>query len=239
LYDNLLIVNASVESSALVALDKRTGEEVWRAKGIGSSWNTPIVVGEAEDAQLVVSVRKEVFGFDPRSGEKLWYAEGVDRYVCPSVVAHDGVAYVIGGGHTSLAVRTGGRGNVTDSHVVWRKSTGANVPSPIYVDGHLYWPDDGAGTLVCQDASTGEIVSQQRLSPRPGRIWASPVLADGRLYLVSQYAGTYVVAAKPEFELLAHNVIEGDESRTNASPAVSDGQLFLRSDANLYCIGAK
>jgi hypothetical protein len=64
-------------------------------------------------------------------------------------------------------------------------------------------------------------------------------LADGKLYLVSQYAGTYVVAAKPEFELLAHNTIEGDDSRTNASPAISDGHIFLRTDANLYCIGAK
>jgi outer membrane protein assembly factor BamB len=222
-----------------VALDKLTGEEVWRAGGIKSSWNTPIVVGSGDSAELVVSIRSEVFGFNPRSGEKLWFAEGVDRYVCPSVIAHEGVVYVIGGGHTSLAVRTGGRGDVTKSHVVWRQKKGANVPSPIYHDGHLYWPSDDGGALVCQDAATGETVFQQRLEPRPGRIWASPLLADGKLYLVSQYAGTYVVAAKPEFELLAHNTIEGDDSRTNASPAISDGHIFLRTDANLYCIGAK
>ena len=204
LHGDLLIVNASVESGSLIALNKLTGKEVWRAKGIGSSWNTL----------------------------------GVKRYVCPSVVAHKTIVYCLGGGHTSLAVRTGGRGDVTESHGVWRLSTGSNVSSPVYYQGHLYWTRDGS-TVCCQNPATGKFVYRERLKPGPGRIWSSPVLADGKLYFVSQHKGTYVVAAKPKFELLAHNVFAADDSRANASSAISNGQLLLRTDRNLYCIGGK
>jgi outer membrane protein assembly factor BamB len=240
LYKNLLIVNASVESGSLVALNKADGKEVWRTKGIQSAWNTPVLVkAPSGDTELVISVQNRLLGFDPETGKELWNADGVHRYVCPSVVAHDGVVYAIGGGHTSLAVKAGGRGDVTKTHVVWRESKGSNVGSPVYHDGHIYWASDGGGVVYCQEAATGKIVYQQRLEPASGLIYASPVLADGKIYYVSQHKGTYVVAAKPKFELLARNVFEDDSSRTNASPAVSDGQLLLRTDQNLYCIGKK
>jgi outer membrane protein assembly factor BamB len=239
LYGKLLIVNGSVESGSLVALDKASGKEVWRAKGINSAWNTPLLVDRKETTELVISISDHVIGFNPDTGGELWRVEGVHRYVCPSVVSHEGMVFAIGGGHTSLAVRCGGEGDVKDSHEVWRKTKGSNVGSPIYHEGHLYWASDDGGIICCQDAATGETVFEKRLEPGPGRIWSSPVLAGGKLYFVSQHKGTYVVAAKPEFELIAHNVIEGDDSRTNASPAVSGGQLLLRTDRFLYCIGNK
>jgi outer membrane protein assembly factor BamB len=238
LYKDLLIVNASVESGALVALDKGTGKEVWRAPGISSAWNTPVLVTPPNgEVELVVSVQDRLVGLNPDTGKELWRAEGVHLYVCPSVVAHDGVVYAIGGGHTSLAVRAGGRGDVTKTHTLWRVKKGSNVSSPIYHDGHLYWANDHGGVVNCQDAATGKFTYQERLKPSAGIIYGSPVLADGRLYYVSQRGGTYVVAATPKFELLAHNVIAGDDSRANASIAVSHGRLLLRTDQYLYCIG--
>ncbi|HWB13600.1 MAG TPA: PQQ-binding-like beta-propeller repeat protein [Pirellulales bacterium] len=237
LFGNLLIVNASVESGSLVALDKLSGREVWRAGGINSSWNTPILVPTKSPKELVVSIEGRLLGFDPITGGPLWNADGIHRYVCPSVVAHEDVVYAIGGGHTSLAVRSGGHGDVTATHTLWRKEKGSNVSSPIYHDGHVYWAHDGGGFVCCQKAADGETVYQERLEPRPGNFWSSGVLAGGNLYFVSQHNGTYVVAARPKFELVAHNVLVDDDSRTNASPAVSDGQLFLRTDRNLYCIG--
>jgi outer membrane protein assembly factor BamB len=240
LYKGVVIVNASVESGALVALDKRDGKEVWRAPEIRSSWNTPVIVPVPSGGiELVVSVENRLLGLDPETGKGLWSADGIHRYVCPSVVAHAGVVYAIGGGHTSLAVRAGGRGDVTKTHVLWRQNKGSNVPSPVYHDGHLYWASDGGGLVTCQDAATGKVVYQHRLKPDAGIIYASPVLAGGNLYVVSQHKGTYVVAAKPEFELRAHNVFADDASRTNASPAVSNGQLLLRSDQYLYCLGTR
>lgn len=240
LYKDLLIVNASVESGSLVALNKNTGKEVWRTPGINSAWNTPVLVTTPEKTQeLVVSVQDRVVAVDPDTGKELWRAEGVHRYVCPSVVAHDGVVYAIGGGSTSLAVKSGGKGDVLKTHGVWRQNKGSNVGSPIYHDGHLYWASDSGGVVHCQDAATGKDVYAERLKPPAGQIWASPVLADGKLYYVSKENGVYVVAAQPKFELLAHNVIDAEKVRSNASLAVSEGQLFLRNDRYLHCIGKR
>lgn len=239
-YKDTLIVNASVESGAVVALNRKDGKEVWRAPGINRAWNTPVLVTTVDKAvELVVSVQDRVVGLDPDTGKEFWRAEGVHRYVCPSVVAHDGVVYAIGGGSTSLAVKAGGRGDVTKTHVVWRENKGSNVGSPVYHEGHLYWANDGGGTVHCQDAATGKTVYSERLAPASGQIWASPVLAGGNLYYVSKANGVYVVAADPKYKLVAHNVIEGDKARSNASLAVSDGQLFLRNDEFLYCVGKR
>jgi outer membrane protein assembly factor BamB len=222
----------------MVALDKSTGKELWKAPGISAAWNSPVLVtiptGEPE---LVVSIYNRVLGLSPETGKELWRAPGVERYVCPSVVAHDGVVYAIGGGHTSLAVKAGGRGDVAKTHSLWLKKKGSNVSSPVYHQGHIYWASDSGGVVTCQKADTGDIVYQKRLDPPSGLIYSSPLLAEGKLYYVSQKNGTYVVAASPEYKLLARNVFADDDSRTNASLAASDGQLLLRSDRYLYCIG--
>ncbi len=238
-YKNLLIINASVESGSLIALDKTDGKEVWKAPKIGAAWGTPILVTTPDKKQeLVLSMAGRVAGFDPETGKELWSAAGHKGYVVPSVVAHDGIVYAVGGGGTSLAIKAGGSGDVTSTHVLWRTNKGSNASSPIYHDGYLYWVSESGGVLHIQEAATGKSV-ENRLGPNVGRIWASPILADGKLYFVSQLKGTFVVAARPKFELLAHNVFEDDDSRSNASLAVSDGQLFLRNDQYLYCIGKR
>ena len=144
LYKNLLIVNASIESGALVALDKLTGKEVWRAPGISEAWDTPVLVrAPSKEIELVVSMQNRLRSFNPDTGKELWNADGIHRYICPSVVAHDGIVYAIGGGHTSLAIKAGGHGDVTKTNELWRQKKGSNVSSPIYHDGYLYWGGDG------------------------------------------------------------------------------------------------
>ena len=241
LHENLVIINASIESGSLVALDKETGKEVWRTGGIRGSWNTPLLTRTAKgETELVVSVPEKILGFDPATGEQLWNCVGIpDRgYVCPSVVADKGVVYAIGGRkNTALAVRTGGRGDVTQSHRLWVADKGSNVSSPVYHDGHLYWIHERLGVANCLDAATGETKYQARLEPRPGLVYSSIMVADGKLYCASMHNGTYVISASPKFELLQHNVFADDNSRTNACPAVHNGQLLLRTDKYLYCIG--
>ncbi len=236
LYQNLVIVNASVESSSLVALDKETGNEVWRAGGMKASWNTPHLVDVGGKQELVVSVKDKILGFDPATGEALWNCAGIQDYVCPSIVSHEGIVYAIGGRQSrAIAVRAGGRGDVTDSHRLWEARAGANVCSPVVHDGHLYWVSDRNTTAYCLRLADGEIVYQERFRSQP---YASALAADGKLYIVTRNGGTYVLAAKPEFEQLAFNELD-DRSTFNATPIVSDGQLFLRSDRYLYGIGKK
>ncbi|MCA9215464.1 MAG: PQQ-binding-like beta-propeller repeat protein [Planctomycetales bacterium] len=237
LFENLVIVNASVESGSLVALDQETGDHVWRVGGMKESWNTPHLVKLANgDQELVVSVMDKILGVDPKTGDELWHCEGIHDYVCPSVISHGGIAYVIGGRRSmAIAVRAGGRGDVTESHKLWEAKAGANVSSPIIHDGHMYWVSDRNNIAYCLRLSDGEVLYSERFPDQP---YASATFGDGKIYVVTRYSGTYVLSAKPEFEQLAHNRL-GDRSTFNASPAISNGQLLLRSDRYLYCIGKK
>jgi hypothetical protein len=241
LHGDLIIVNASVESESLVALDKKTGKEKWRAKGIKESWNTPLIVMSNDGkAELVVAIVGEILAFDPTTGEPLWNcATDIAWYMVPSLVAHDGVVYCIGGrSGGSLAVRTGGKGDVTKTHRLWTGKKGSNVSSPVFHDGHIYWMHDNLGIAYCAEAKSGAIVYEERVEGGVGQVYASPVLADGKLYYVSRAGRTFVVAASPKYERLAVNDL-GDAGTFNASPAVAGSRLYLRSDRFLYCVGQK
>lgn len=238
LYKDLVIVNAGVESGALVALRKGDGKEAWRKEGMARSWSTPLLFEAG--GRLAVSVHRRLLAFDPGTGEELWRCEGIQDYVCPSLIRHQGVVYAIGGrSSTALAVRAGGKGDVTKTHLGWTIKRGSNVSSPVHHDGHLYWASESRGIVYCASAADGKLVYEERLQPAPDRIYASPLLADGKIYYVSRTRGTYVLEARPAFKLLAQNTMKDDPSVFNSSPAVSDGQLFLRSDRFLYCIGEK
>ncbi|MEW6306517.1 MAG: PQQ-binding-like beta-propeller repeat protein [Verrucomicrobiota bacterium] len=242
-YKNLVIINASMESDPLLALDKTNGKVVWRVtKGFPRAWNTPALVDAGKGKpELVVSTNGRLRAFDPDTGKELWFCQGIRAAeLCPSIVAHQGIIYVLG--HPSgqaMAVRTGGQGDVTQTHVLWRLEKGSNVTSPVFHNGHLYWVSDSKGIVYCLKGESGEVVYEERLAPKPDRFFASPVLIEGRLYYVSRGRGAYVVAAKPSFELLAHNILAPPDEIFNGSPVPLDGKLLLRSDKALYCIGGK
>jgi outer membrane protein assembly factor BamB len=243
LYENLVIVNANAESQALVALDKKTGRQVWKAdaEGYAGSWSTPVLM-KADDGkqELIVFMPGEVWGFDPTDGGLYWYCTGVRGAATSSIVAKDGIVYVVGGGPRgsgSTAIRIGGQDDVSDSRVAWKQSDGSYVPSPVLADGHLYWVDD-RGTAFCLNADTGERVFRERL-PDAGGVYASPVVADGKIYAVTRRNGAFVLEAAPKLKVLAHNRLESDGTDFNASPAVVPGGLLLRSNRFVYRIGAK
>jgi len=243
LYKDLVFVNAWDESKALYALDARTGREVWKkdSSKTGLSFSTPVVAGQGDgSAELVVSVPSVVWGLDPLTGRELWFARtGIDDDMIPSPVVVDGVAYIHGGGprqHGSLAVRLGGRGDVTDTHIVWSSKDVASPPSPVIVDGLMYWVD-AYGQACCVETATGELRYREKL-PVVERfaVYASAVAAEGRIYVVTRKGGAFVLPAKPEFQILACNRFASDPSDFNASPAISNQRLFLRSNRFLYCI---
>ena len=245
-YEGLVIVNASIESGSLIALNKKNGRLVWHADGIRESWNTPVLVDVGRGRQeLVLMTRDRVLAFDPANGQALWSCAGSQppRYICPSIITDDGIVYALNGlNGPFLAMRAGGRGDVSRSHQLWslprNQGGGSNVPSPVLYGGNLYWANEN-GVVHSADAKTGRPFYRERLNPSSGLIYASPLAADGKIYYVSRENGTYVLAAKSQFELLAHNTIAGDDSVFNASPLVSQGCLLLRSDRFLYCIGTK
>lgn len=235
LYKDLVIVNASVESGSLYAINKADGSVAWKAGGMQASWNTPHMVTVGDKQEVVVSVKGKLLAFDPANGDSLWTCRGIQDYVCPSIVSQDGVVYAIGG-RTSrcFAVKAGGRGNVSETHLLWEAKAGSNVSSPAIHDGHLYWVSDRNKVAYCVELKTGDIKYSERFKGQP---YASTVIGDGKVYIVTRFSGTFVLAAKPEFELLSQNKFD-DDSRFNASPVISGKQLLIRSDRFLYCIAA-
>jgi outer membrane protein assembly factor BamB len=241
LYKDFLIVNASIESDSLIALDKKTGKEIWRAPGASESWHAPVFVQSPDGkTEVVIAKNGRVLGFDPENGAALWNVKtGIPWYMCPTPVVDSGIVYAIGGRtpNGALAIRAGGRGDVTATHVVWKVGKGSNVPSPILHDDHLYFAHENLGIIYCVNAKTGEIVYEERLEPSPGQVYASPVLADGKIYFTSRGGRTVVIAAKPKFEKLAENTLESNRGVFNSSPAIAGNRLLLRSNKFLYSLG--
>lgn len=240
LWKDLVIVTAGIECEALVAFDKKSGKEVWRSsmEGYGVSWATPLLNGEGENQEILVSVPGELWAINPRNGKLRWHSETFpDRNMCPSPVVANGIAYVIGGRQGgSAAVRLGGgRGDVTGTHRVWTQGSGSYVTSPVVLGSLMFWVTD-RGIANCVKVETGEKVYSQRVEGAGG-IYASPVAADDKLYVVTRRNGTFVIAASAEYRQLGHNQLAGDDSDFNASPAISAGRLYLRSDRFLYCLG--
>lgn len=240
LHKDLVYVNASVESGTLVALDKKSGTQKWSARGINESWHAPLVVPVAGKAEVIAACIQEVKAFDADTGAQLWTCKtGIGWYMCPTPLTRDGIVYAIGGRNpqNGLAIRAGGRGDVTGSHLVWKINKGSNVPTPVLHGDHLYWAHENLGVVYCASAKTGDIVYEERLNPNPGQIYASPVLADGKLYYLGRQGRMVVVAASPKFAVLGESTLENNRGVFNATPAFDGSRLLLRSNRALYAIG--
>lgn len=246
LYKDMLIVNATDESQALYALDKKTGKQLWKAGGdkIDLAYGTPSIMESGGRTDLVFAIADEVWGLNPDTGKMRWFAtHGLPGNISPCLIQDGDKAYLFGGYPTqgSAAIKLGGQGDVTATHILWTSKTSSYVPTPVLHKGHLYVVND-QGFAICIDAKTGQDIYRERVIDTGGGrgrgkpFYASPMLIGDRLYCVSRRGGTYVLAAKPVFERLAHNTLAGDESQFHGSPAVVGDRLLLRSEKALYCI---
>jgi outer membrane protein assembly factor BamB len=233
--DLLILLCDHLARSYLLALDARTGRERWTVdRGTGRvSHSTPLIVRVPEGHELLVNSSERIDAYDPSTGKALWHTGGPRQTPIPSAVFHDGRIYLSRGYRNSdyMAIRAGGRGDVTASHVVWQAPSGASyVPSILYYDGLLYMTNE-IGIVTCADANTGERVWRHRLG---GVFFASPVAGDGKIYLASETGETFVLRAGKTPEVLSLNEVG---ERLIASPAIAYGRLFLRSDRTLFAVG--
>jgi outer membrane protein assembly factor BamB len=175
-----------------------------------------------------------VASYNPDDGSRHWIIDGpTEQFVASPVYSHN--LLFITGGFPDLHILTinpTGRGNVTDSHIVWRhKNKGVSyVPSPIAVGDYFLVASDG-GVGSCYDAKTGAVLWQERLSTHYS---ASLVTAEGRVYFLDDNGMTKVIEPGPKLNVVAENSL-GEPCY--ASPAISQGQLFIRTDKSLVCIG--
>jgi outer membrane protein assembly factor BamB len=233
--DLVILLCDHLAKSYLLALDASTGRERWKVdRGTGRvSHSTPLVVRTREGDELLVNSSERIDAYDPSTGKALWHTGSPRQTPIPSAVFQDGLIYLSRGYRNSdyMAIKPGGRGDVTASHVVWQAPSGASyVPSILYYNGLLYMTNE-VGIVTCADARTGERVWRHRLG---GVFFASPVAGDGKIYFVSETGETFVLRAGKTPEVLSVNDLG---ERLIASPAISHGRLFLRSDRTLFSVG--
>lgn len=235
LYEDLLLINCDgFDAQYIVALDKATGKVRWKRNRKGNqAYTTPLVIS-VDGADQAISVGAfQTIAYRPRTGQELWsvrYGDGFSNV--PRPVFGNGLVYITSGFHqaTLLAVRPGGKGDVTGTHVAWTLARGVPLtPSPILVGSELYLISDN-GIASCLDAVTGKSHWQQRLG---ASFSASPVYVGGSLYFLSEEGDTTVIEPGVEFRKVAVNTMD---ERALASLAPAGGALFLRTERNLYRI---
>ena len=235
--DTLLLLCDHAPASYLLAVDRRTGRERWRAdRGKGKlSYSTPLVVETPSGPELIVNSSERIDAYNPRTGALLWYTGSTNRFPIPVPIFHDGMIYMSRGYRSGpyMAIRPGGRGDVTASHIAWESPTGAPYISSLVHDGGLIFMATDVGGVTVVDAKSGARVWQQRIE---GIFSASPVAGDGKVYFASETGETIVVRSGRTPEVIARNDIG---ERMMASPAISNGQIFLRTDDHLFAIGGR
>ena len=243
----------------LLAVDKRTGRDVWRNEfqqpevtlprndgfgaksgGVVGSWSVPLIIQTGVREELVMSYPQEIRSYDPKTGKQLWQCRGLNPLIYSSTIAGDGVVVAMGGySGSTVAVKMGGSGDVTDTQRLWQEPRNkGHIGSGVIKDGHIYVLAMN-GITRCVELQTGKEVYAERItgSGAKSESWSSMVLSGDRLYVLNQGGDTAVLRAAPKFELLALNAL-GD-GLTNASHAISDGEIFIRTHAHLWCIAGK
>jgi outer membrane protein assembly factor BamB len=244
--DRLYIVNDNDEQSFLVALDRKTGREVWRAeREQGTNWATPFVWESGQRTELIVPATKAVRAYD-LSGKELWQLSGMSSIVIPTPFSRFGLLYIasgyVGDQHRPVyAIRPGASGNISlksgeqsNQFIAWYQPQAAPYnPSPI-VYGDLYYTLYDRGFFTAHDARTGEeVYGKQRISDAATAFTASPWAYNGKVFCLSEDGDTFVIQAGAEYKLLGKNSLD---EMCMATPAMARGSLIIRTASKLYRI---
>jgi outer membrane protein assembly factor BamB len=235
------------DPSYVMRIDKATGKNMWRVVRqtraefeSPDAYTTPTLVKTAAGTEIVITGADVVTGHDMATGREIWRIDGLnprnsfDYRIVASPVVHGDLIIAPTRERPMLALKAGGRGDATKSHVLWSFDRGPDVPTPV-TDGTYVYSINDRGIMYCLEAKTGKVVyGPQRL--RNATYSGSPVLADGRIYITDEDGMTSVVKAGPTYQLLAENDLV---DYTLSSPAISDGQIFIRTAAALYAIGPR
>ena len=235
------------DPSYLLRIDKTSGKTIWRTERptrarfeSPDAYTTPALLRYGTTTEIVVTGGDVVTGHEPTTGRELWRADGLNPRndgsyrIVASPIVHGDLIFAPSRERPLLALKPGGRGDVTSSHVLWSFNNGPDVPTPVTDGTYLYSIND-RGIMFALEAKTGKTVyGPQRL--RSATYSGSAVLADGKIYITDEDGVTSVIQSGPKFSLLAENDL-GDY--TLSSPAISEGQIFVRTASALYAIGQR
>ena len=236
--DRLILYQDQRDGSFIAAFDRKTGKTLWqtrRQEKIG--WGSPIAIRAGNRDEIIVNSQDYVRAYDPDSGAELWRCSGTTMEVTPTPAVGHGLVFCPSGrAGPTLAIRPGGSGDVTSTHVAWQTPRGSPfIPSPLVYGDYLYLVNDMTSIATCFEAKTGKLMWQGRLGEAQRESFsASPVGVDGKVFFTNDQGQTFVLAAGPEFRLVRVNDLG---ERTLASPALVDGRWYFRTERHLIAIG--
>lgn len=253
IHENLVIHNFGPgERTFLIAVDKRTGKDVWKVDipdgryGTSNvdwtgSWSTPVIARGKSGDELIITWPGAVVAYEPKTGKERWRCGGLGKLVYTSpLITPDIIVAMSGFGGPYLAMKRenanapAARGDVTETHRLWREERAQQrVGSGVVVGDHVYILND-PGTMQCLELKTGKTLYNERIGTGS---WGSMVYADGKLFVINRQGETFILAAKPDApEVLQRNALN---EKCQSSPAFSNGELFIRTYQHLWCIGEK
>jgi outer membrane protein assembly factor BamB len=236
--DRLFLLFDQESDSFIVALDKRTGKELWRtARNERSTWSTPHWVEHAGRSQVVVTGATKVRSYDSENGKVLWESAGLGANTIPAPVDQNGVVFVMSGFRDPrlMAIKLGKEGDLTGTDsILWSQTRGLSyTASPVLHDNKLYVVTDN-GMISVFNATTGEPHYSQVRLPKSANLKASPVGANGKLYVATEDGDVIVIRMGEKFEVIATNTLV--DQTFIATPVIAEGELFLRGQNQLFCI---
>ena len=234
-FDRGVIINGHQDGEAfIVMLDGETGEESWKHKPLVNqrSFSTPVIFDHQGEPMMIITGAQYTSALNPKTGELIWYAGGPsEKFVSTPSIGH-GMVFSFGGSpeKNAMAVRLGGQGDVSTSHVTWRASRSMPyIPSPILVGNYLHILND-SGVYTCIDPTSGKILQTGR---KARDVNSSPVAVGEHIYFFEDSGECNVIRNGADFDVVAHNEL-GEP--VYSTPAISDGMLFVRSEKGLFCI---
>lgn len=235
--------------SYVVALDKATGHVSWKVdrnldapEEAAQSYSTPVVISENGQETMIILGADHVTAHRTQDGAELWRVGGLNprrngffRSIASPAVLDGIVVAPYARGETVTAIKLGGQGDVTKTHVAWEKTgDGSDVPTPAVANGKAYILSD-KGVLTCVDVATGKKLWSGQAEKNRHGFSSSPVLADGKIYITREDGKTFVLAQGDEFKIISENELDG--TQTVASPVFVNGHIVIRTDTHLYSIG--
>jgi outer membrane protein assembly factor BamB len=237
MYRNLLLIQydqGGIEDglSALMALDTFSGNVIWQTKRpVGNSWSSPVAVSIGDQVQVITCADPWVIAYEPAKGTELWRAKCLAGDIAPSPIYSNGLVFAIEPYSKMVAIRAGGQGDVTKTHIAWSMEDGGpDICSPLS-NGEVVFLLATEGLLSCYNASDGKKLWEHDFLEY---FYASPSLVGDKVYLLSEKGAMFIIQAGSEYKQLAKCAL-GEEC--HASPAFADGRIFIRGVQNLYCIG--
>jgi len=236
LWKDKVIINGDHDGDAyLVALDQKTGKEIWKTPRPNKtrSYCTPLLRTIDGRPQLILSGSKSVASYDPDTGKQHWIVDGPTEQFVASLVYDGKYLYMTCGFPTKhmMAIDPTGSGNVTGTHVIWHtRKDAAYVPSPVVIDGYYVAVSD-SGTGTCRKAREGELLWKEKIGREHS---ASLVVLRNHVIFSSEEGVITVVKPGKEFQQVARMELG---EKLSASPVITDGQWFLRGEEHLFCIG--